>query len=181
MIVRHSGRATAPRKKAPRAVVARTSLRSSMGSDGDDSEGSDGRGGYSDDSEAELEAGCMGVKDPREQKKKERYSAQEHFLTFLCMLALLGLGAFLPYFLLAASDLWSNAADAGAKEVPASLGDRFDLSSGAPGTLNGSATLNPVAAVARPEIAVKSIHKAPSPPLNAGPWVRPIRKWMVGH
>ena len=119
----------------------------------------------------------MGVKDPREQKK-ERNSTQGHVRTCLCMLALLGLGAFLPYFLLAASDLWSNATGAGAKEV---LGGGIDPSPGSPGTLNSSATVDPVAAVARPEIAVKSIHNAPSPPLDAAPWVRPIRKWMVGH
>ena len=37
-----------------------------MESDGDEGGGSDC---YSDESEPELEAGCMGVKDPREQKK----------------------------------------------------------------------------------------------------------------
>ena len=39
-----------------------------MESDGDEGGGSDC---YSDESEPELEAGCMGVKDPREQKKRQ--------------------------------------------------------------------------------------------------------------
>ena len=169
MIVRPSGRTTAPRKKASRAV-AMNSVRSSMGSDADDSDGSQGRGGYSDDSEGELEAGCMGVKDPREQKK-ERGTTHDNLRMFVCVLALLGFGAFLPYLLLAALDLLStvNVANAGAA---AGVGGGINRPPGAPGLLNSSVALSPVAASASGDTSLKGTQNTPSPLLDNGPWVR---------
>ena len=80
-----------------KGVAARQ--RSSMGSDGDQSGDENEKGGYSDDSEPELEAGCMGVKDPREMKR-ETGRGQERLRTCAFMACFFALGAYLPFVLL---------------------------------------------------------------------------------
>jgi len=165
MIVRHgTGRPAASRKKpaaqsaVPRKKGMRSNMRSSMSSDGDDS-ASDERGGYSDDSEPELEAGCMGVKDPRELKR-DRTSARERIQTAVLMLSLLGFGACLPYLLLAALELRSPAANV------AGLGTGT-----APGALNSIAAAHTNAELAG-NVSLQSAAalKAPLPEFVEGPW-----------
>jgi len=98
MIARHGGKPRrARRAAAPGRVATRQSM--SVGSDGDESGASDEeRGGYSDGSEPELEAGCMGVRDPREQKR-EKDRRTGWLRTALFALLFCGAGAFLPFLL----------------------------------------------------------------------------------
>lgn len=101
MIARHGGRPAGARKKREQKAVGRQ--RSSMaGSDGDDS--SSDRGGYSDESEPELEAGCMGVRGDAREKKKDKPEGGGRLRTAAFSLIFLGLGACLPFVFNAALD-----------------------------------------------------------------------------
>ena len=91
------------------STATRYAQRSSMESDGDDGGGSDC---YSDESEPELEAGCMGVKDPREQKKTKA-DGRARLRTLGFSLVFLVAGWFAPYFVLILFD----------RLVPGSVGD----------------------------------------------------------
>jgi hypothetical protein len=115
MIERHGGGPGRPgaRKKrlvskAVTAVLVRQAQRSSMGSDGDASDSHSDRG-YSDESEPELEAGCMGVKDPKEKKAKSQ--GKERLQAVALGALFLSIGAFLPFLLMTTLEFMAHSAD----------------------------------------------------------------------
>jgi len=89
-----------------------------MGSDSDDGYASDEARGYSDEEEPEV--GCMGVKNPREHKKRISMG-KSHLYTAAWLAIFLAIGAVLPHALLALLGASSAVpSDAVLKSGPAS-------------------------------------------------------------
>ena len=138
MIVRHGGKPRRALKVHTTASLSARQSRSSMmgqGSDGDESGHSDeDRGGYSDEGELELEAGCMGVRDPRELKRNKA-DRGGMLKTAAFVLLFFGIGASLPFL------LW-NQVDTAVPGKAALTGVGADAAS--------SSTLAPVSIAAMP-------------------------------